>query len=337
MDLSDLRVLHRPKRKSSAGVDACCGAPDGSDDAHLVRDTADDAAGFVLDTCQRRIVVTSAAIDDARPAEGEWLEGAAAYRFLLELAAGLKSSLVGECEIVSQLKSAWGEHEAHGGALVTALRPWIQVVLADAKEVREHYLRGTGGQSYGSLLRNALGQTAGGPVLVLGAGKLASGVLPYLHADVIRLWNRTLSTAQALREHLQPRMQVPIEVLAPTAEAELAAWAEASLVVLCVPADAARDGERVAAALRREPPARPRVAHLGILEAGDTAWSAIPEPITLETLFALDRRQAALRAERLALANRWCDSRTRLRALDRCVSIAHGWEDLAGFAVAGAA
>jgi hypothetical protein len=185
-------------------------------------------------------------------------------------------------------------------------------------------------------------------VLLIGAGKLAADVLPYLapaDGSPIRLCNRSAHSALALRDRLQSRVHAPIELVGPTLEAELEAWRDAALVVLCVPLDSLRDPARVAAALA--PSLAPslggaaergqRVAHLGILEATGSVWSALPQAVTLETLFAFDRRQAALRAERIAGAHRWCDSRARLRALDRCVSIAHGWEDLAGFAVGGAA
>jgi len=359
MDLSTLRVLNVSKRTTRSAVEAC--------------GTIDEPAWtpadcFTLETCQRRILVTTATrlASRARGAafgakslatipRDEWLAGASAYRFLLELASGLKSAVVGECEILAQLKTAWSEQERVGGALVTELRPWIQSILADAKEVREQYLRGTGGQGYGSLLRHVLTEMRGavaegcpigappdGPVVVIGAGKLAAGVLPYLaghqptHHE-IRIVNRTRESAQQLREHLQPRVHAPIVVVEPTLEAELAAWADASLVVLCVPLDPVRDAARVAAALNRPSGKPPRIAHLGILDTAGSVWSELERAVTLEHLFALDRRQAALRAERIASARSWCDSRSRLRALDRCVSIAHGWEDLAGFAVVGAA
>jgi hypothetical protein len=353
MDLSTLRVLNVAKLSGRAAIEAC-GTVD--------QPAWNSADGFALETCQRRILVTTAtrlARRAVAPHGGseaeEWLAGAAAYRFLLELASGLKSAVVGECEILAQVKSAWSEREREGGALVAELRPWIQVMLADAKEVREQYLRGTGGQGYGSLLRHVLtearagvaegcpvGAPPDGPVLVIGAGKLAAGVLPYLagHAPThheIRIVNRTRATAEALRDHLQPRVHAPIVVVEPTLEAELAAWADASLVVLCVPLDPERDRARVSVALARGSGKPPRVAHLGILDTAGTVWSELDRAVTLDHLFALDRRQAALRTERIARARSWCDSRARLRALDRCVTVAHGWEDLAGFAVVGAA
>jgi hypothetical protein len=326
MELADLRLLHVPKHPGTATVAA---DPEG--------------AALTLETCQRRVVVTSCRQGTGSPrsaalsgGRAEWLSGSAAYCFLVTLAAGLRSAVVGETEILAQFKQAWGELERSHSPFARELHPWIEGVLADAKEVREHFLRGTGGQGYGSLLRHVLGERTRGSILLLGAGALARGVLPYLEGDEIHIWNRTPGRAKALRETLCTRVHAPIRVLEPTFEAEAQGIGTASLVVACVPADQDRDRERVRALLGVPAGRRPRVAHLGIIDAAGSAWEAVPEPITLATLFAMDRRQSALREQRVAAALRWCNARARLRALDRCVSIAHGWEDLAGLAAGGA-
>lgn len=330
MDLSSLRVLHRPNRASDCAFDGAV-IPSGE--------------CFALETCLRRVVVTTdrqsygtAGFAGFPDGTSECLAGAAAYCFLLELAAGLKSALLGESEIFAQVKCAWSAAEEHQGQTIAELRPWMQAVIADAKEVREQFLRGTGGQSYGSLLRQITGDAVDGPVLLLGAGKLAASIIPYLPPGApIMLWNRTPARSRALLESVREGARARIEMLAPDLAAELQGWGKAALVVVCVPADVTRDALRVQAVLRRAPARRPRVAHLGIREAAGLPWSALRESITLESLFALDRRQAALRTQRTLQARRWCLSRSRLRSLDRCVSVAHGWEDLAGFSLMGAA
>ena len=55
--------------------------------------------------------------------------------------------------------------EAHPQS-AKALRPWIQRLLQDTKEVRSEYVVGLGSATYGSLVRRLLG------------GELAGGVSP---------------------------------------------------------------------------------------------------------------------------------------------------------------
>ena len=109
---------------------------------------------------------------------------------MLQLACGLESEIAGETEILGQIKEAWRDHERDDAEAATTLRPWMQRLLQDTKEIRSEYVVGLGSATYGSLVRRLLGAEQHGPTLLLGAGQLADTVLPYLDADEVWLWNR---------------------------------------------------------------------------------------------------------------------------------------------------
>jgi hypothetical protein len=316
MELADLHLLHMPKH----GAIACGAQPFSA-----------SGRALVLDTCLRRVAVTASGPEAARLSRfGELLQGVAAYQFLLELAAGLKSAVVGESEILGQLRSAWSAVEGSSSRLAEELSPVMQRLFADVKEVRERYLRGAGGQSYGSLLRKILHSTASGPTLLVGAGQLAASIVPYLPGSQVWIWNRSVERAREVCvSHARGRVP-PVQVLEPTLEAELAAWRSAETVIVCVPEDPERDAARIAA-WRAQARPNAQIAHLGLLSAKNTVWEQLPELLTLESLIACDRAHVQLRSERVLLARRFCAERARLRDLGRSVSIAHGWEDLALF------
>ena len=122
MALADLIVLNRKASDAAAGAqlpDAC-----------------------VISTCLREVRIAMqpswhAPIAMAAQAAGyEIFTGADAYRFLLQLACGLESEIAGETEIFGQIKQAWREYETAQPVGARALRPWMQRVLQDTKEVR---------------------------------------------------------------------------------------------------------------------------------------------------------------------------------------------------------
>jgi hypothetical protein len=316
MELSDLYLLHVPKQRASGAGGELFPASD---------------RALVLDTCLRRVAVTASAAEAARLRRyGEVFQGVAAYQFLLELAAGLKSTVIGESEILGQLRAAWSAVESSSSRLATELLPFIQRLFADVKELRERYLRGAGGQSYGSLLRKVLRQSGSGPTLLVGAGQLAASVLPYLQGSELWIWNRSADHARDLCAGHVRGGGPPVRILTATPEAELAAWGRAETIVLCIPEDPQRDAARIAA-WRGRVPGEARVAHLGLLCARHTAWEQVPNLVTLESLMTCDRAHLKLRTERVALARKFCAERAQLRDLGRSLSIAHGWEDLAQF------
>src|SRR5690606_19179742 len=239
--------------------------------------------------------------------------GAEAYRFLLQLACGLESEIAGETEILGQIKQAWRDHEAGGSREALALRPWIQRLLQDTKEVRSEYVVGLGSATYGSLVRRLLGAELPGPTLLLGAGQLAETILPFLDTGEVLVWNRSRERAAAMldRQRTGSIEGGRVQLLEATPEAEAAGWRQARDVILCIPADAARDAERVRAWLEHGA-ADGRVLHLGIDGAAGTAWEMLPGVLTLRDLFSLRDSQATQREAMLQRARRASRNKAQL-------------------------
>jgi hypothetical protein len=322
MALADLTVLNR---KSS-----------GDASTTLLPDSC------VIGTCLRDVRIGMLPADaqplaaEAHAAGYEVHAGADAYRFLLQLACGLESEIAGETEILGQVKQAWRDCETRGGDGPKLLRPWMQRLLQDTKEIRSEYVVGLGSATYGSLVRRLLGGTPQGPTLLLGAGQLAETILPFLDSGEVLVWNRSRSRAEEMLSR-QRRSQTDgrVHLLESTATAEDAAWQRARDVVICIPADAERDSARVNA-WRRRTAHEGRVLHLGIDSTVGTAWSRIGNLATLRDLFGLRDSQATQREALLARARRACADKAQLARLDdadgsRAGSSNHGWEDLAVF------
>jgi hypothetical protein len=296
-----------------------------------------------ISTCLREVRV-AALPGDLHPsaadcaAEGfERLRGVDAYRFMLLLACGLESEIAGETEILGQIKDAWREHESADAHSAPALRPWMQRLLQDTKEIRSEFVTGLGSATYGSLVRRLLGTDSTGPTLLLGAGQLAEAVLPYLDSGKVLLWNRHGDRARELLAKQRAAAAQRIQVVEDNVDAELVAWKEARNVVICIPADPARDRLRARAWQQQLAHGNEgRVLHLGIESAAGTAWEGIAGLSTLRDLFALRDTHASQREALLARARRACADKAQLARLDdadgsRPGSANHGWEDLAVF------
>ncbi|MBK9251506.1 MAG: hypothetical protein IPM70_06220 [Proteobacteria bacterium] len=322
MALSDLVALNRK-------------SPDAAPDALLPNACA-------VKTCLREVRI-AALPEEARPAPMEasaagfeTYSGAEAYRFLLQLACGLESEIAGETEILGQIKQSWRDYEAAHAAEARALRPWMQRLLQDTKEVRTEFVVGLGSATYGSLVRRLLGGTLTGPTLLLGAGQLAETILPFLDTGEVLVWNRSRERAEAMLSRQRVAQTAGrVVLLESTPEAEAAAWHRARDVVICIPADAGRDTERVRA-WRNRARHEGRILHLGIDSAAGTAWQQVSDLSTLKDLFGLRDTHAAQREQLLARARKACADKAQLARLDdtdgsRAGSSNHGWEDLAVF------
>ncbi len=132
--------------------------------------------------------------------------GADVVRHAYRLAAGLDSMVVGEDQIVSQLKDAL--HNAHtAGTLGSMLHRLLHSALATGKQIRTQTGIARSHLSVVSvaldLARQTLGSLATGRTLVIGAGRMAELTLKHLRSEtagVILVTNRTLARAEHLAQ-----------------------------------------------------------------------------------------------------------------------------------------
>ncbi len=134
--------------------------------------------------------------------------GAEAARHLFRVAAGLDSLVVGEPQILGQVKAAYSA--AHEGRFTAALMNRLfHSAFAAGKRVRSETGLGEGAVSVSyaaiALAKKIFGDLKGRSVLILGAGEMAklTGVhLQAQHVKQIAIASRTLQTAQNLAAHL---------------------------------------------------------------------------------------------------------------------------------------
>lgn len=294
-------------------------------------------AAWVIETCQRTVIVTTwrsshPGILGRLPAPALASSGTDAYTFLLRLACGLESRLAGETEVFGQIKESWRAFSATPSALSRQLDGTVQRLFRDTKEIRAAHLSGLGSASYGSQVRRLLGKATAGPTLLVGAGQLARAVAPWLDTEELLLGNRTATAAYELARLVQERHPERVcRVLDGTIEAELEAWSRAGDVILCIPADAARDRARIAA-WRACAGRAGRLVHLGLGEGRSADWAGLPGLIHLTELLDGMRKQSSQRDLQLARARRRCADKASAFALGTETERARGWEDLAAFA-----
>lgn len=131
-----------------------------------------------------------------------------AVRHLFEVAAGLDSAVLGESEILGQVRSAWERSQREGGSLST-LNLLFRLALETGKRARTETSIGRHTSSVSSaaidMARETLGSIEGLTVLVVGAGDMGEGVLVAMsHAGVgeILVTNRTIGKAQTLADRV---------------------------------------------------------------------------------------------------------------------------------------
>ncbi len=185
------------------------------------------AESVVLSTCNRAEIYAACARPDRAAAElgrfmaefhgvapaalGQHLyrrEDAEAAQHLFRVAAGLDSLVVGEPQILGQVKEAYAT--AHGrrrtGALLNRL---FHASFLVGKRVRTETSLGEGAVSVSyaavSLAKKIFGDLTGLSVLMLGAGEMAELTGIHLNAQQVRrvtVASRTFASAQALAERL---------------------------------------------------------------------------------------------------------------------------------------
>jgi glutamyl-tRNA reductase len=207
------------KRASVASRERLAGG--GEDLADLVRsygalDGVDEV--FVLSTCYRVEVYAAStcpsaaaaclaealrnrALDPALPLFD--LRGADAFRHLSRVAASLESGVVGEPQVLGQVKEAFGR-SAEAGTVGKELSSVIARVLQVAKRVRTETAIGRAGVSWGhasaDLAEKVLGPLEGRRAVVVGAGEMARLSAQHLHQQGMQVVvvNRTIANAEAL-------------------------------------------------------------------------------------------------------------------------------------------
>jgi glutamyl-tRNA reductase len=132
----------------------------------------------------------------------------AAVRHLFSVAAGLDSAVLGEAEILGQVRSAW-ERAGEEGTAGPVLNLLFRHALETGKRARTEtdIARGTASVSHAAVEMAAerLGQLAGKRVLVMGAGEMAEGMATALQrAGVTDVFvaNRTWRKARTLADRI---------------------------------------------------------------------------------------------------------------------------------------
>lgn len=131
---------------------------------------------------------------------------AEAIRHLFSVAAGLDSAVIGEAEILGQVRSSW-ERAGEEGTAGPVLNLLFRHALETGKRARTDtdIARGTASVSHAAVEMAAerLGDLAGRRVLIMGAGDMAEGMATALQgagvADVL-VANRTWRKARALAD-----------------------------------------------------------------------------------------------------------------------------------------
>jgi glutamyl-tRNA reductase len=135
-----------------------------------------------------------------------------AVRHLFRVAASLDSMVVGEPQILGQVKEAFAVARA-SGTVAGQLEYLLQSAFAAAKKVRAETEIGSNSVSIASvavdLARKIFGSLQGRTVFLVGAGKmseLAGRHLVQQGADTILVTNRTQERARRMAEELQGRV-----------------------------------------------------------------------------------------------------------------------------------
>jgi hypothetical protein len=301
--IQDLRVAHWPK------------SPE-----HHPWPAPEASSEFVVDTCLRQIQIGLPPAGTHGPwrpflprknptADPELRSGGDAYQFLLEVTTGMRSAIPGETNVFGQFKKDWIDFRRTGEAnAVTSLAPFMHRLINDTKAVRQQYLEGIGGSSYGSLVRKLIAPNPDERILFIGAGDLTQSMLPFFSSHRLGIWNH--------RNIPEPNDRIDT-IFLPDQGNRAANWA--NHVILTTPPDALNDKNWLvwlaATQLRT-------VVHLGNRNfANRLQRRSCSRPrayYNLDDVFALRRAQDSLRSDQLMLAKTACRQRTQaFAAADR--------------------
>jgi hypothetical protein len=327
MQMDALQVFHVPKKTAKAF-------------------SPEFYPGFHMDTCQRWLWMSHAekcvapepqgtALDSAQAGQIQAFRGYEAYLFLLRFASGLESEVQGETDIFGQIKEAWRNEKIQNREIARELDPWMQRLFEDTKDIRSRYLQNVGGSSYGTLARkiikNCSKKDSDGPVLIVGAGKIARSIAPLLLDHDLWLWNRNAENLFQLFSELSNKSRAQVQQFN-VASDEQRLWKEAKHVVVCIPLDSKQDAQRIAWFREGGNLAERSIVHLGGRKGDCGLWNSLPLFHSLDELFELEKSAGNVRSVQISKAMRACEEKAKLRSLGVSLSICHGWEDLASFA-----
>ena len=132
----------------------------------------------------------------------------AAVRHLFDVAAGLDSAVLGEAEILGQVRQAWEIAQREGGARTT-LNLLFRHALVAGKRARTEtdIARGTASGSHAAveMASERLGGLAGRRIAVIGAGSMGEGIAVALRnsgAGAVTVVNRTPERGEALAQRV---------------------------------------------------------------------------------------------------------------------------------------
>lgn len=214
-EITGLLVTH--KRAELGDLERLC-APDADGIRETLMDEADEA--YVLQTCNRAEFYVSGASRsvledladqlDVREGTFRYVGHTEASRHLMRLAAGLESMVVGEDEILGQMRDAYHDASDEGcldGTLDTAVLKALHV----GERARSETAINEGNASMGSaaveMARERLGHLEGIKVVVVGAGEMGELVAKSLadrnaDYDEVVVANRTYDTARRLADEI---------------------------------------------------------------------------------------------------------------------------------------
>ena len=199
----------------------------------------------------------------------------AAVTHLFEVAAGLDSAVLGEHEILGQVRSAWELAQAEGGS-----RAALNLLFRHAVEVGKRARTETSiGRSTASVSHAAvemakehLGGLTGRRVLVVGAGDMSEGMAVAIASNGVAemaVANRTLERATTLARRVSGRVAPFADLPAGIAEADLVLTGTGSGHIII-------DHDMVAAAMSARPDRPLLIVDIAVPRDVDAAVAQIP-------------------------------------------------------------
>ena len=205
----------------------------------------------------------------------------AAVTHLFEVAAGLDSAVLGEHEILGQVRSAWKFAQGERASRATLNRLFRHAIETGKRARTETGIsRATASVSYAAveMATERLDGLAGRKVLVIGAGEMAVGMAVAI-ADAgvaeVAVTNRTASKARDLADRVHGRVAPFADLPAAIAEADLVLTSTGSGSILL-------DHEMIARAMRPRPDRALMIVDVAVPRDVDGAVASIPNVTLLD-------------------------------------------------------